>query len=236
MRLKYFWRILQDVEGILLILNVVAIAVLIASWAKADVSPVLEGISKLALAFISSTMFYIIVVYLPKVRRKQRIARYLNNYIAEIDDRWRRVIVAIRVNAGQPLDPKYAIPDAEEIQRFCTLIDPLASPSTQFFVRAGNWLDCLDGVKRQTLADLQSVFHFNDLISEGLLGTLTELDDLLRMHLPISQPIANKKLSAWAYAIRSARILSDRASTEYTTANKHFLDRASDEFRTRAGV
>jgi hypothetical protein len=84
--------------------------------------------------------------------------------------------------------------------------------------------------------DLQSIFQFNEVMSEGLLGTLTELDDLLRMHLPTVQPTTNPDLSAWARAIRDARILSERASNEERKANEYFLNRASTDYRTRGGV
>ncbi len=234
MSLRYYWRVFRGIGSGLLAINCAAIVVLIWNWTSNCVPPALEVISRLAYALIGSTIFYTIVVYLPKEARKQKIARYLNNQIGSIDHRMRTLIVLIRESAGELPDPGYAIPDVETMIRLCTSINPSKITSKHHSV-AGSWFDYIGRVGQAIQIDLQTVFHFNDLISKDVLGTLADLDDVLKMHL-VMGPYANGDLSAWARPIRDARILSRRACEEFRASSDHYVKRSMLDYRSRGGV
>lgn len=208
---------------LLLFVNVLSLAVLVLeragmpSWINALVS--VDELTKtflvnISYAILSSTIFYVIVVWYPHARRKNHNYRYITNKISIINSRVTTLIVLIKENSDAPLDKGYSIPDSDTMDVLCRAIDASKMNSSVHLV-AGNWFSYINSFSQSIRSDLTSLFQFSELLSDELLGVLSEIEDVANNHLSFSMPPPNKDICIVSHAVRELALLSDQSLTMF---------------------
>lgn len=202
---------------LLVLLNILATASLI--WADAsgcgtvnDKGPLSSCnlASNLSYAVFSSTIFYFVVVYFPREKRKSYSYRFINNRIATVNSYLNNMLDLAISQSDMPPRKRGEIPDRDTMHRVCKKIPPnyVRSLMPPF---QGNWFDFSTKVATECQKEINSTLQFADLMGDQLAGTLMELQDVLSSHLTFNFRVANGDISAISMALVEALSLSNES-------------------------
>ena len=202
---------------LLVLLNILAIVSLI--WTNAsgcgtvnDEQPLssCNFASNLSYSVFSSTIFYFVIVYFPREKRKSHSYRFINNRIVTVNSYLNNMLYLVVSQSDMPSRKPGEIPDRDTMHRACKKISPV-------YVRSlippfqGNWFDFSTKVATECQKEINSTLQFVDLMGDQLAGTLMELQDVLISHLTFNFRVKNEDISAISMALVEALSLSNES-------------------------
>jgi len=159
---------------------------------------------KLCYSFFSASIFYFIVVHIPRERRKVKSFIFINNKYASIDDELDLLIRAISKNSGISLDLRK--PKLEDYKNALIKITPqnIVLPILESNIPVNNWWEyfCYKGeIIRKLIFDL---LVLNEIFDLRFFQLLTFIESEISNHLIFTKLIPdNTSLKGWERSICS---------------------------------
>ncbi len=131
---------------------------------------------KICYSFTSATIFYFIVVHIPKERRKVKLYRYIKNKSAAIHLEVRSLIQTVNQVAGTSLNTESSLEDFED-----ALIKIVPKQKVTSMVDSGmlfnDWYEYLDFRGNKIKNNIRELLQLNESIDAEFLLYLTFIDD-----------------------------------------------------------
>lgn len=192
--------------------------------------------NNLSYGIIVSTIFYIIVILLPKDNKRNHISRFLSNKIGAVY--YRLNVLLTHINDSSTSSKKINVnlheelPSLEVMAKLCKLVDArnIVSPMTK---TQSDWLVYLESIAQSTKNDVSDILQFSDLLSSELVGVLSEIDDIASNRLSYEMKIGNTDIEVFAEPILEIVLLSREATKLYQKDYKHYIKSHSKRYRER---
>lgn len=186
---------------------------------------------KICYSFTAATLFYFIVVHLPREKRKLKSVRYINNKSANIAHEISSLLITIGDRSGIAL---YTVkPNLQEYEKACGLINPqnklwtINEPNVLF----NNWFEYINFKGENIRKLISELFVLNDILDPEYFQLLTFIDDEVSTYMIFKSFPDNTDLGTWSRALFSIAGLSH----EMTTIIREKLKRYEFEYRDQYG-
>ncbi|WP_143394601.1 hypothetical protein [Flavobacterium branchiophilum] len=143
---------------------------------------------KLSFSYISSFIFYYIVVYLPKKRKRIKTYRFLNNQIMRI--KYHVLDIIYHLNKDGIIDKEKDFIE-EDIELLCKNINPKNEFKiiSHYTITFNNYYDFQNYKTSKIKEIIRELFYFHDVIDDKLLYFLTNINDVINQNYFSIEPI-----------------------------------------------
>lgn len=188
---------------------------------------------KLCYSFFSAFVFYYLVVYAPRERRRVKSFRYLNNKLLKIDD----LVNDILLSVFREVNPKQnTIIDEiklEEIKIICKQINPKSPITINLKENAifKNHYDFINFKTNKIKLLISELIILNELIDEDLFRGLTNINDVITHSLTFDINIfANTDSEFLSHSLYDLHFESKEMTRNFLKNYRHKYDFQYNKF------
>lgn len=177
-------------------------------------------VDRLCLSFVSSYIFYFVVVHLKNQKDKENIYQYIANKTYQIIGDGKSVFLALKTEAKYEFGGDY--PSLNDIEEICKAVNPYGqAPLILGQLRNyANWLQFLVYYMNRTEEGIKKIYIKMQFLDSDYLKLIINIQDstyfsIVKSLISLGAPISNTDLSAFAKNIyeylNHVRLLEDYA-------------------------